>query len=488
MMRPTVATVALVSTVIACGGPGGPAGSEEASPNILLITVDDMNWDSVGVYGAKIPDLTPNIDRLASEGLRFEYAHVTIAICQPTRAVWMTGRYPHNSGALGFDEIRPDVPTLAEALRDAGFRTGLMAKHGHVIPSRPDAWTEIVPAKELKNGRSPELYYERALAFMKEARETHQPFFLMANSQDPHRPFAGSKAEARARETDAENENHQYGGGFPPAEVAFDPEEIPVPGFLPDLPDVRQELAEYYTSVRRADETTGAVLRALDEVGLRDDTLVMFLSDHGIAVPFAKTNVWLHSTRTPWIIRWPGVVKPDTVDERHVISGIDLAPTLLEAVGEPSLPGADGHSFLGALRGEELDGFDFAFTQMNKTIAPVWYPMRSIVDQRFGYIYNAWSDGKKEFFNNSMRGLTFPAMREAAKTDDAIAARVHHLIYRTKEELYDYSRDPDALVNLVGDPAHRGELEKYRELLREQMRATGDPELEGFEQFLATVK
>lgn len=458
--------------------------SAQAPPNVLLITVDDMNWDSVGVYGAKIPNLTPNIDRLASEGLRFEYAHVTIAICQPTRAVWMTGRYPHNSGAFGFDEIRPDVPTLVEALRDAGFRTGLMAKHGHVVPSRADAWTEIVPARELKNGRSPELYYERALRFMNAAKAAGQPFFLMANSQDPHRPFAASADEAKAQETDAASKNHQYGGGFPPAELAFDPGEIPVSGFLPDLPDIRRELAEYYTSVKRADETVGAVLRALDDAGLADGTLVMFLSDHGIAVPFAKTNVWMHSTRTPWIIRWPGVTERNAVDGRHVVSGIDLAPTVLAAVGKPPLRGTDGHSFLGALRGEELDGFDFAFTHMNVTIAPEWYPMRSIVDRQFGYIYNAWADGKKQFFNNSMRGLTYPAMAAAAPNDPAIAARVDHLLYRTKEELYDYTSDPDALVNLAESPDYESVVAKYRQLMLEQMRATADPQLDGYEQFL----
>ncbi len=460
----------------------------QAPPNVLLITVDDMNWDSVGVYGAKIRNLTPNIDRLASEGLRFEHAHVTIAICQPTRAVWMTGRYPHRSGAFGFDEIRPDVPTLAETLRDRGFHTGLMAKSGHVILSRPDAWAEIVPARELKNGRSPALYYERALRFMNEAKAAGKPFFLMANSQDPHRPFAGSAAEARQQKRDAESTNSQYGGGFPPAEVAFDPAEIPVPGFLPDLPDVRQELAEYYTSVKRADETTGAVLRALDDAGLTETTLVMFLSDHGIAVPFAKTNVWMHSTRTPWIVRWPGVVGVGAVDDRHVVSGIDLAPTILDAVGASSLPGADGQSLVGVLRGEEQDGFDFAFTHMNVTVAPEWYPMRSIVDRRFGYIYNAWADGEKKFFNNSMRGLTFPAMKEGARHDPTIALRIEHLIYRTAEELYDYSQDTDALANLVEEPTHRPEVEKYRALMLEQMRATEDPELEGYEKCLETVR
>jgi len=176
--------------------------ARETSTNFLLITVDDMSSDSVGVFGNPIPGITPNIDRLASEGLRFEHGHVTVAICQPCRAVWMTGRYPHNSGAFGFDEIRAGVPTLPEALQKAGYRTGLMAKHGHVVPSRAAAFDEIVPARDLRNGRSPELFGKRAAQFFAAAKKEGKPFFLMANSQDPHRPFIGSKQEAAAKKRD----------------------------------------------------------------------------------------------------------------------------------------------------------------------------------------------------------------------------------------------------------------------------------------------
>jgi len=483
--------LASILTVLVGCAPAPPVeqfATVDESLSVLLITVDDMNWDSAGVYGAAIPDLTPNIDALAAQGMRFEQAHVTIAICQPTRAVWMTGRYPHRSGALGFEEIRPDVPTLVEALGDVGYYTGVMAKTGHVLPSRPEIWDEVIPARELANGRSPDLYYERTLDFLLNADSAGEPFFLMANSQDPHRPFAASATEAAARATDAESTNHQYGGGFPDTPLAFDPAEIPVPGFLPDLPGVRQELAEYYTSVRRADETTGAILRALDDSGLTDRTVVMFLSDHGIAVPFAKTNVWMHSTRTPWIIRWPGVVTPGTVDERHLVSGVDLAPTILDLLALPPLPGADGHAFTPVLRGEAQDNREVVFTHMNSTVAPEWYGMRAVNDARFGYIYNAWADGETEFFNNSMRGLTFPAMQAAAADDAAIAARIEHLLHRAKEELYDYATDPDALDNLIGDPAQAERIERSRELLLEHMRATDDPELDEYGRFLATVR
>jgi N-sulfoglucosamine sulfohydrolase len=214
----------------------------------------------------------------------------------------------------------------------------------------------------------------------------------------------------------------------------------------------------------------------------------MFLSDHGIAVPFAKTNVWMHSTRIPWIIRWPGIVAPGSVDTRHLVSGIDLAPTILDLLRLPPLVGADGRSFVPLLYGETQEGRELVFVHMNATVAPEWFPMRAVNDARFGYIYNAWADGEKEFFNNSMRGLTFPAMREAAANDLAIAARVEHLLYRTKEELYDYRIDPDALVNLIADPTHADRINSRRDLLLQHMRSTDDPEMAAYEEFLATVQ
>lgn len=458
------------------------ASFSQAKPtlNVLFINVDDMNCDSVGAYGCKVKNVTPHIDRLASEGMRFEHAHVTIAICQPTRAVWMTGRYPHNSGALGFDKIKPGVPTLPEALKEAGYYNGLMAKHGHVIPSRAAAFHEIIPARELKNGRSPDLYYERARRFFQASKKAGKPFFLMACSQDPHRPFAGSDSETRQRGRDKKNKSHQYGGGFPEVNNPYSPEEITVPGFLPDLPEIRRELAEYYTSVRRADAITGAVLRALDEVGLSESTIVMFKSDHGMPLPFAKTNCWHHSTHTPWMVRWPGVVKPGSVDAAHVVSGVDLAPTILDSLGMSNLNGADGRSFLPVLKGGQQEGREHAFTYINTIASKRAYPMRSIVGKRFGYIWNGWSDGKTVFRNESQSGLTWKSMKSAAATDKALAARVEHFIHRTKEELYDYSKDPDALKNLVKDPVHLETLTMMRQKMLGHMKASKDPELGAF--------
>jgi N-sulfoglucosamine sulfohydrolase len=439
----------------------------------LFITLDDLDWGSLGVYGSKIPDITPNIDRLAAEGIRFDHAHVTIAICQPTRAVWMTGRYPHRSGALGFDPILEDVPTLPETLRNNGYFTGILSKPQHVVPTRPQAWDVVVRSDELKTGRDPELFYQHAQRFFEQAKSSGKPFFIMANVEDPHRPFAGSAQEEQWKEREPSSE-------FPGATRVYRPEEITVPGFLPDIPGVRQELSEYFSSVHRADETVGKILLALEEAEVAQNTLVMLASDNGIALPFSKTNVWRDSTRTPWIVRWPGVVDAGAHDRVHLISGVDFAPTVLDATGVDPLSGMDGRSFIPVLHGDSRGAREAVFTYMYRTIRLDDYPMRSVQDARYGYIYNAWADGKTVFKNNAQSGLTMDAMKEAAATDEAIAARVHHFLYRTAEEFYDYEADPHALHNLIDDPEMQDPIGRYRELLLAHMEQTDDPLRDAF--------
>lgn len=443
----------------ACALPGLAANRP---PNFLLITADDMNYDAPGVYGCKIRDITPNIDRLAAQGMRFTRAHVTVAVCQPSRSVLMTGRYPHRNGAEGFQPIRDDVPTLQEQLRAAGYLNGIMAKNPHLTPRSKFCWDFYVTPDQLGQGRIPSLYYQHAKDFFEKAKGAGKPFSLMANSQDPHRPFAGSEQESKQ-------------GMRVPYSRKIEPAEVEVPGFLPDLPEIRREIAQYYTSVHRCDEAVGQVLRALADSGFEDHTLVMFLSDNGMAFPFAKTNCYPNSTRTPWIVRWPGRIKQGSVDREQFISGIDFMPTILEAAGLTQVPGMDGRSFLPLLRGQRQAGRDRVFTVFHETSARKRYEMRCVQQERYGYIFNAWPDGKTVFRNESQNGLTFRAMQEAARSDPKIAERVKLFLYRVPEEFYDFEADPDALHNLIGDPRYKPEVERLRKLLREHLARTGDP-------------
>lgn len=448
--------------------------SARRRPNILLITVDDMNHDVPGFAGGLAPGVTPHLDRLASQSLWFAHAHVASAICQPSRQSMMTGRYPHNIGAPGFDPIDPRVPTLQERLHEAGYVNGILGKVNHLAPEEKYQWSYRKEMNQLGMGRDPRLYHRYASEFIEQAKRAGQPFFLMANAHDPHRPFAGSDDEAANLQRPDWKANP-----YPTPDRVFQPGEVAVPGFLPDLPDVRRELAEYASSCRRADQTVGEVLRALAESGLESDTLVMFTTDHGMPLPFAKTNCYPASTRSPWLVRWPGVVEPG-VDREHFICGVDFMPTILDAAGLAQPEGLDGRSFLPLLRGEKQADRDHVFTTINTLSSRKAYPMRGLHDHRFTYIFNAWADGKTRFQNESQRGRTWRAMTEAAKKDRAIAERVRLFQYRVPEELYDRERDPCCLTNLAADAGHRALLERMRRRMAETMQATRDPELDAF--------
>lgn len=174
-------------------------------------------------------------------------------------------------------------------------------------------------------------------------------------------------------------------------------------------------------------------------------------------------------------------MKPGSHDTEHLISGIDFAPTILDILGIDAMKGMDGRSILPLLNGERQDGRDLVYTQINAIISKTDYTMRSIQGKRFGLIWNAWSDGKKEFRNGSMAGLTWNAMVDAAKTNPVIAARVKHFQYRVPMEFYDYEKDPDALNNLINDAASKELIQSYRSKLSEFVRTTGDVVLPGFE-------
>ena len=464
------AFVVLGLMMTACSSPA----PEESEPlNFLLITADDLEWSSVGVYGSSVDDITPNLDRLASQGMRFTNAHVTIAVCQPSRQTLVTGRYPHNVGAPGFHPIADDVPILQESLRQAGYLNGIIGKARHLQPVERFGWDlgdnpenpgAGVWMDDLGKGRDIELYKNYVSSFLDMAKDEERPFWLMLNTHDPHRPFFGKGGD-----------DFQY-----PVSREYLPEEIEVPGFLPDLPEIRTELATYYTSAHRADDIIGAVLKILDEAGFRDNTLVMFLSDNGASFPFAKANTYLNSTKTPWIVRFPGTIAPGTIDTTHFISSIDYLPTVLEAAGLSEVPNVDGHSFLSVLSGQNQEWRNSVFTEFNNPYSGISLHMRGIQNRDFGYIYNPFHS-HQEVSMESMSGLTWKAMIEAGKTDPAIQKRVELFRDRVPEELYAYRTDPDGLVNLINDPEYTDMLTALRQELANEMFMTRDSLLTQFE-------
>jgi len=453
---------------------GSVVGDEAnlAKPNVLIITVDDMNCDSVGVFGCKLPGTTPNIDALASQGLRYEHAHVQTGSCYPSRNVMFSGRYSHNTGVEGFYKVPdPDYPHLVDSMKLAGYFVAIRGKVSHSTPYQPYAWDNDLTTLDGKkqDNKNPRSYYASTKRGIEMAGAVGKPFCLNVNISDPHKPFyaMGKKGDVVP---DKNVPTH-----------TFTPEEVPVPGFLFDHPDVRKELAHYYSSVRRADDCVAEVIRALDESGQKDDTVVMFFSDHGMPLPFAKTAVWHHSTHTPWIVRWPGVTQPGTVDSAHMISAVDLMPTLMDIAGAPHPEGYDGKSFLATIRGESQTGRDMVYKFHNENSGRNRSPMRSVETKKYGYLFNPWSDGKRVFKTATTGTMAFRAMQKLAATDPAIAARLDLFQHGTLEEFYDYENDPDALNNLIGDPNYAQLIQEHRAMMRKTMVESNDPLLEVFD-------
>ncbi len=279
----------------------------------------------------------------------------------------------------------------------------------------------------------------------------------MVNSHDPHRPFYTQKKMA---------------GEEVPSRI-FSADEITVPTYLADLPDVREEIAMYFSSIRRLDDTFGRVLTALKETGMADNTLVLFMTDNGSAFPFGKANTYLASTKTPCFIRWPGVTRPGSIDREHLISEVDFFPTFMEATGVTSPDKLDGPSIVPLVRGGKQAGRGFVFTQIDYTIGGPPKPMRCVQDKRYGYIFNAFSDGKFQYRNNN-EGNTFRAMQEAGKTDPAIQQRVDMFRYRVPQEFYDLQKDPGCVNNLIDSLEHRELVQEYQARLRSWMIDTND--------------
>ena len=441
---------------------GGPPSG------ILLLVADDMSWDTPGCYGGTTPEVTPTVDRLASEGLRFEEAHVQVSVCRPSRMALLTGRFPHASGGEGFEEDlrRPDIPHLPELLQQAGWRVGVLGKLQHSTPYADFGWDLAVGRKALGMGRSPRLYAEAARGFLEQAREAGAPFFLMANSHDPHRPLHGQVPESA----------YSGPGALEHPTRTFGPEDCRVPDFLPDTPEVRADLVAYHESSRRFDDMVRGLLGVLDELELAESTLVICLSDNGMPFPFAKASCYPQGTRVPWVVRWPGRVEAGGV-VGGVLQGVDLAPTLLELCGLPVPAGMQGRSFVPALEGGDAP-WSSAFVQYHESSAGTRYPMRAVHRDGWTYLVNPWSDGERVFVRGEQSANpTFQAMKDAAEREGAVAARLEHLRLRRPEELYETHLDPGCTQDLAGLPGSEQQLAAMRAELEAWMERVGDPAL-----------
>lgn len=441
----------------------------QEKPNILLITVDDMNWNSVGAYGNTIDQITPNIDHLAKGGVRFENAYVTASNCSPSRVSIQTGLFPHQSGARGFYYIDDSqIPTIATNLKAAGYFTGVINKGADTDPS-PDFkkyWDQRLGFAKGDKYDS-KVYREQSTKFYKRVKGSNKPFYLVVNIADPHKPFYNDPTAVKR--------------GFDqtaPSRI-IDASEVEIPSFLPNLPAVRNDLRNYYNSVKRADDCVGAIMESLLASGNLDNTLVIFLSDHGMPFPFAKSSVYENGLRTPLIMSWPGQIESGTLAKDQIVSSIDIYPTFLDAAGL-SMP--TGNNYTGTSLLEIVDGSTteerMAFGNFDENASGYPSPMRGVISEKWNYVFNAWGSGNQTFKSAAMYHASFKAM--AKSKDPEIRQRVAMLKHRVVEELYDLENDPGCTKNLINQPQYSEVAEKLRQAMKNHMIATDDYLLEAF--------
>ena len=373
---PTMRTIILAglffgSVFILAPGAEGPK-----RPNIVLIIADDMAWDDCGAYGNR-KVRTPNIDRLAREGMRFDRAFVTASSCSPSRSSLITGRYPHNTDAEELHwPLPPEQVTFVEKLKASGYWTAAAGKWhlGSAVKDRFDSCARPTPrASNCRSGRMPRQRMTTGGSGAAQSgcdqwvpvlrdRPRDKPFFLWLASLDPHRDY----------QPGAIPEPHR-------------PEDVTVPPYLPDVPEVRKDLALYYDEISRLDHYVGEVLAELDRQGVAGDTLVLFLSDNGRPFPRCKTTLYDSGIRTPFLVRWPGHVRPGSRCG-SLVSTIDIAPTVLRLAGIEPGPTFQGKDLSPLLKDPTAKVRDFVFAERN------WHDYaahgRAVRSERFKYIRN----------------------------------------------------------------------------------------------------
>lgn len=434
------------------------APSEE-NRNILFLISDNHTWTDLGCYGHPLVQ-TPNLDRLAAEGVRFEQAFATTASCGPSRAVMYTGLLTHSNGQYAHphrehnQQLREDVTTVFAILKEAGYRTGLVGKD-HIKPLEKYP----IDFKPRVRSRDVSVMAKEAETFL---TETSDPFLLVVSFHDPH-PISIDGAGWGVPEGT---------GGYKPVE--YSPDEVPVPPFLPDTPEVREGIAGYYQQISRMDHGMGLVLDALKRSGHEEETLVIFISDHGTSEPGAMGTHYEPGVRVPFLVRQPGLKEPASPNQA-LVAFTDITPTMLDWAGVTfdEYP-LHGRSLLPVLGDPEPQGWDEVLLSHVGHDIFAYYPMRTLRHRRYKLIWNVTPGVEYPLPIDTVQRRTWVDLRK--RGDEKMGGRlVEDYLHRPRLELYDLETDPWETNNLAADPTHSGTLDEMVKRLYQRLEKQKDP-------------
>lgn len=455
-------------------------------PNIILFVTDDMSPDA-GCYGNPVIK-TPAIDALARDGVRLPNAFCTTASCSASRSVILTGIHNHANAHYGHAHAYhhfssyPKLQSLPVRLTAAGYKTVRIGKY-HVEPEAVYKFDQVLPGAE----RNPVQMAENCRDLI--AAKGDKPFFLYFCTADPHR--GGGDVVSDPHKPNAFGNKPD---GYPGVkQITYDPKEVIVPPFLPDTPTCRAELAQYYQSVSRVDQGVAKLVEILKAAEEYDNTLIVFTSDHGIAMPGSKTTVYDPGLTVPMIYKLPG--KPAGNAGKTcsaMVSHVDLTPTLLDAAGAlppakddgpaPKRPRAaagqsalQGRSYWKVLTEEKPADWDEINASHTFHEITMYYPMRVVRTRQHKLIWNLAAPLPFPFASDLWDAPTWQSVYKQGP--DALYGKrtVKNYIQRPTFELYDLQKDPHEVHNLAGDSTYATLLEEMKGKLKAFQKETSDP-------------
>lgn len=431
----------LLVLVVCCSSHGDAA----EKPNFVFIIADDCTFRDIGCYGGQAK--TPNIDKLATEGMRFTHCFQTAPMCSPTRHNIYTGQYPVQTGAYpNHTQTYRKVKNITHYLPELGYRVALSGKK-HIGPQ------DLFQFEYSGKNNNPD---EQAIdELFADAAKTKTPFCLFACSNEPHSPW--NKGDASA----------------------YPPESVELPPYIADTPVVRDLFSKYLAEVSYYDQQVGNILKLLKDHKLDENTLVIVVSEQGNSFPFAKWTCYDSGLQSAMIVRWPGKVKSNSISSA-MVDYSDITPTFVEAAGGVPAQEIQGKSLLPLLFQKTDQHKEFVYGVMttkgiiNGTDA---YPIRSIRSRDYKLILNL--NHEVTFTNACTKSKEFQSMVAAAEAGDEQAKRlVDKYMHRPRLEFYDVQEDPLELKNLADQDVYASEIKKLEEQLQAWMKSQGDKGME----------